>query len=240
MLVHGFTQTGASWHRIAADLGRDHEVVALDAPGHGAATAVRTGLVYGALHLGRAGGRATYVGYSMGGRLALHLALARPDLVERLVLVGATAGIEDPAARAARHDADEALAADLERDGVDAFLARWLAQPLFAGLPHDPVERAARATNSTEGLAAALRGMGTGTQAPLWHRLGELTMPTLVLAGERDEKFAGLAARLGEAIGPSATVALVPDAGHAAHLERPEAFTSIVRTWLAAHPAPPG
>ena len=105
VLVHGFTQTGRSWDRLAAELGTGHETVAVDAPGHGGSAGVRTDLVAGADLLGEAGGRAAYVGYSMGGRLCLHLALRRPDLVERLVLVSATAGLDDEADRAARRRA---------------------------------------------------------------------------------------------------------------------------------------
>jgi 2-succinyl-6-hydroxy-2,4-cyclohexadiene-1-carboxylate synthase len=232
VLLHGFTQTGASWRAVAADLAADHDVVCVDAPGHGGSAAVEADLAESAGLLGDAGGRATYVGYSMGGRVALHLALARPDLVERLVLLGATAGIDDPAERAARRAADEVLAAAIERDGVEPFLARWLAQPLFAGLPDDPDERAARATNTAGGLAASLRRAGTGTQEPLWPRLGELAMPVLVAAGERDAKFAAVGRRLAAAIGPHATFAVVPGAGHAAHLERPAAFVKVLRAWL--------
>ena len=135
VLVHGFTQTGRSWGAVAEDLAVDHEIVLVDAPGHGASASVAADLVTGALLLGEAGGPGVYVGYSMGGRLALHLALARPNLVHALVLIGATPGIEDPASRAERRAADETLAATLERDGLDAFLAGWLAQPLFASLP---------------------------------------------------------------------------------------------------------
>ncbi len=233
MLLHGFTQTGASWAAVANDLAADHEVMGVDAAGHGSSADVRADLVDGARLLAAVGGRATYVGYSMGGRLALHLALARPELVERLVLLGATGGIDDDGERAARRAADEALAASIEADGVDAFLDRWLAQPLFAGLPHDPADRADRRTNSAAGLASSLRLAGTGTQAPLWDRVHELAMPVLVLAGERDAKFAALGRRLADAIGPNATLALVPGAGHAAHLERPAAFLSTLRPWLA-------
>ena len=115
VLVHGFTQTGRSWATIAADLATDHEVVLVDAPGHGGSGAAPVGLVQGAELLVEAGGPGVYVGYSMGGRLALHAALAAPSSVLALVLVGATAGIEDPAERAARRAADEELAASIER-----------------------------------------------------------------------------------------------------------------------------
>lgn len=231
MLVHGFTQTGASWARLADGL-PEHEVVAPDLPGHGANATVRADLAGCARFLAEAGGRAAYVGYSMGGRVALHLALAQPSLVTALVLLGATGGIDDDDERAARRTADEMLAERLELIGTEAFLDEWLAQPLFAGLAPDA--RRGRATDA-DGLASSLRLTGTGTQVPLWDQLGELAMPTLVVAGERDEKFRALGVRLAAAIGSNAEVALVPGAGHAAHLERPDAFLAIVGPWLADH-----
>jgi pimeloyl-ACP methyl ester carboxylesterase len=168
----------------------------------------------------------------MGARTCLHLALLRPDVVTALVLLGGTAGIDDPDERAARRTADDALADRLERIGTEAFLDEWLAQPLFAGLP--PEGRGARSADAA-GLAWSLRLAGTGTQEPLWSRLAELTMPVLVVAGERDARFRALGDRLVAGIGAGATMAVVPDAGHAAHLERPEAFLALVRPWLAAH-----
>lgn len=218
VLAHGFTQTGRSFEPILPALALDHDVVTPDLPGHGRHPAPPTDLWGAAEELGRAGGRATYLGYSMGGRVALHLALARPELVDRLVLVSTTAGIDDEAARAARRTDDEHLAASLERDGLEAFLARWLAQPLFAGLPADAAGLEARRDNTVAGLAAALRRLGTGTQAPLWDRLAALAMPVLVVAGERDTRFCEHARRLVAAIGPSADLAIVPGAGHACHL----------------------
>jgi 2-succinyl-6-hydroxy-2,4-cyclohexadiene-1-carboxylate synthase len=233
VLVHGFTQTGRSWGVVADDLARDHEVVTVDAPGHGGSAGVAADLPSGAALLGAAGGEATYVGYSMGGRLALHLALARPDLVDGLVLLGATAGIEAGEERAARRASDEALAADLERDGLDAFLERWLAQPLFASLSPAAADRDDRRRNTPAGLASSLRLAGTGTQEPLWDRLASLAMPVLVLAGEQDERFAAVGRRMATAIGPNAAFAVVPDAGHAAHLEQPQIFGRLLRDWLA-------
>ena len=173
-----------------------------------------------------------WLGYSMGGRLALHVALSAPQVVERLALVGATAGIVDPIDRATRRETDEAEAARLERIGVDQFLERWLAQPLFAGLSEDAAGLEARRTNTVEQLAAQLRQLGTGTQDPLWSRLHELDMPVLVVAGERDGKFATLGRQMAEAIGDNASLALVPGAGHACHLERPDEFTAVVLPFL--------
>jgi 2-succinyl-6-hydroxy-2,4-cyclohexadiene-1-carboxylate synthase len=233
VLVHGFTQTGRSWGTVATDLARDHEVVRVDAPGHGHSASVAVDMVEGARLLGETGGAATYIGYSMGARLCLHLALAEPQRVRALVLLSGTAGIEDAAARAARRRDDEALAVELERVGVAEFVRRWLARPLFAGLDEDVAGLGARLENTVPGLAASLRLAGTGAQDPLWSRLSELTMPVLAVAGERDERFAATAHAMAAAIGPGAEVAVVPGAGHAAHSEAPEAFLTLVRGFLA-------
>ncbi|MCU0311599.1 MAG: alpha/beta fold hydrolase [Acidimicrobiales bacterium] len=239
VLVHGFTQTARCWGPFADLLAADHDVWAVDAPGHGGSAAVRADLVGGADLLGRSGHRATYVGYSMGGRLALHLALARPDLVDRLVLIGATAGIDDDAQRAARRAADEGLADHLEAVGVDSFLAEWLAQPLFAGLSPSAAAVDERRRNTTGGLASSLRTAGTGSQRPLWDELHRLAMPVLLLAGGDDRKFTDLARRMAAAIGENARVAVVPDTGHAAHLEAPERTAATVQRWLADPGAAP-
>jgi 2-succinyl-6-hydroxy-2,4-cyclohexadiene-1-carboxylate synthase len=234
VLVHGFTQTGASWATVAEALGAEHDVVSVDAPGHGRHRGSAGDLWEGARRLGVDGGAATYVGYSMGGRLALHLALADPTLVRSLVLVSATAGIDDDTERAARRASDEALAQRLEIVGLDRFLDEWLAQPLFAGLPPEAQDRASRVDNTVAGLASSLRTSGTGSQEPLWTRLGELTIPVLVVVGGRDEKFTAIGERLVASI-PDAELAVIADAGHAVPFERPDAFIDVVRPWLAAH-----
>ena len=233
-LVHGFTQTSASWGPVAERLARWFEVVPVDLPGHGGSGAVRVGFAEAAGLVGKAGGPAAYLGYSLGGRLCLRLALDRPDLVEGLVLVGASPGIADPQARAGRRAADEALAGRVEREGVAAFLDRWLAGPLFATLPAEAAGRAERLANTAEGLAYALRRLGTGAQEPLWDRLGGLRPPTLLVAGDRDAKFAAVAGQMAAAIGPRARVALVEGAGHAVPLERPAELAALVEELLDA------
>lgn len=238
VFVHGFTQTASSWGPVASLL-RDRilpepDVLTADAPGHGSLHDVHLDLVGGSRLLGDTYGRATYVGYSMGGRLALHLALDRPDLVDRLVLLGATPGIVDADERAARRARDEELAAGLERGGLEAFLERWLSQPLFARLQSTPSQIAERRTNTVEGLAASLRMAGTGTQEPLWDRLHEIIVPVLVLAGALDTKFADVGRRMADRL-PDATFRTVPDAGHAAHLERPVATGELITSWICAH-----
>jgi 2-succinyl-6-hydroxy-2,4-cyclohexadiene-1-carboxylate synthase len=226
VLVHGFTQTGRSWAPLVAGIeSAGHDVVAPNVPAD-------QGLWAAAAALAAECGSGTWMGYSMGGRLALHVALSQPEAVGRLIVVGATGGIDDPIDRSARREADEARAVKLERFGVDAFLDEWLAQPLFAGLPADAAGLEARRANSAATLASQLRLLGTGAQEPLWDQLPSLSMPVLVVAGERDAKFTELGTRLVDAIGGNASMVLVPRAGHACHLERPDAFLAAVIDFL--------
>jgi 2-succinyl-6-hydroxy-2,4-cyclohexadiene-1-carboxylate synthase len=230
-LIHGFTQTSRCWGPLLPALAAEHDVVAIAAPGHGAASDVSADLDEAGELAFDAGGAAIYLGYSMGGRIALHTALAHPRDVERLVLISATPGIVDDAERAARRADDRELATHLLHVGVTAFVHEWLARPMFAGIPPGLRFEDERATNSADGLAMSLRRCGTGTQTPLWDRLADLTMPTLLIAGRDDPKFADLAAEMAAAI-PDATLELVEGAGHTAHLERPDAVAELVTSWL--------
>lgn len=239
ILVHGFTQTAASWEPIAYRLrALGHEVVALDAPGHGRHSDTRLDLWRSADLLATDGGAGTWVGYSMGGRLALHVALAHPNVVERMVLVGATPGIERMADRLERQASDEVLAEELERDGLEAFLARWMAQPLFATLSDDNAGLEARRSNTVAGLAASLRLMGTGVQESLWPRLADIAVPTLLAVGALDEKFSAIAQRMAHDL-PDARVASFNGCGHACHLEAPDHFVAEVDAFVT-EPTTPG
>jgi 2-succinyl-6-hydroxy-2,4-cyclohexadiene-1-carboxylate synthase len=229
VLLHGFTQTGASWRPTASALGAGYTPIAPDLRGHGAAAGRRPVDLESTVGdvLAAAPERFVLAGYSMGGRIALHVALANPERVTRLALIGATAGLEDPAEREARRRADEEWAELLEREGIDAFADRWAAQPVIAGQPasSDAIRRA----QSPAGLAAALRGLGTGVLPAVWDRLGELAMPVTVIAGERDAKFRALGERMAAAM-PRARLVVIPCAGHAAHLEAPQAVAAALRT----------
>jgi 2-succinyl-6-hydroxy-2,4-cyclohexadiene-1-carboxylate synthase len=232
LLLHGFTQTRQSWRRTVAALGGRYRAIAPDLPGHGSAAGRRPASFGACAAYVRAvgGDELTLVGYSMGGRIALYTALALPGLVQRLVLVGASPGIADPAEREERRRSDFALADRIEAVGVEAFAAEWGAQPLFAG--QDPRVAAAahadRLRNEPLGLAAALRGLGTGVMEPLWDGLGSLAMPVTLVVGERDEKFSAIASRMAAAI-PDCRVVAVAGAGHAAQLERPDEVASVIR-----------
>lgn len=230
VLLHGFAGTGHAWDDVVAALDAErYTALAPDLRGHGASAQARPvsfeAVAADVLHV--APETFTLCGYSMGGRIALHVALAAPERVRRLVLASATAGIEDERARAQRREADEELAQQIERHGLEAFAVRWLAGPLFAGDPPEARRQARRdiARNDPAGLAAALRGIGTGAMQPLWDRLGELTMPALVLAGEHDAKFVALGERLAEAL-PNAQPVVVPGAGHALPRVAPQALAA--------------
>ena len=231
VLLHGFTQTGASWAPTATALAESYTSLAPDLRGHGSAADRRPVDLDSVLAdvASAAPERFALAGYSMGGRLALHVALAHPARVERLALIGASPGLADAVERAERRRADEEWALLLEHEGIDVFADRWGAQPLFAGQP--PAAAAAadavRRRQSAAGLAAALRGLGTGVLPAVWDRLGELAMPVTLVVGEHDAKFRALAERMAAAL-PDARVSVVAGAGHAAHLEAPEAVATAL------------
>jgi 2-succinyl-6-hydroxy-2,4-cyclohexadiene-1-carboxylate synthase len=233
VLLHGFGQTARCWGPLAAALARNHEVVRLDAPGHGASADVRADLRTTGRLAADAGGEGIYLGYSMGARMALHVATEVPGAVQGLVLVSGTPGIEDDEARAARRAADRARATHIREVGVPAFVDEWLALPMFAGLPPEGRFVDERCRNTSEGLATSLELAGTGSQQPLWDALAGIGVPVLVVAGGDDAPYAEIATRMAAAIGPRARAALVEGAGHSAHLERPAACIELLRGWLA-------
>ena len=168
-------------------------------------------------------------GYSQGGRIALHAAFAMPDRVQRLFLMGASPGLENATARAERRRADETLACAAEASTIEDFVSRWARTPVLAD--QRPEVRADvmadRMRNTTDGLAAALRGLGTGSLPSVWHRLRALSVPVELIVGERDAKFRVTAERMVELL-PDARLHIVPDAGHAVHRENPDAVAALI------------
>ncbi len=235
VLAHGFTQTGRLWGPFGEILARDHTLVRVDLPGHAGSGAVSADLVAAAgLVVDAVDGTEPFdlLGYSLGARVALHLAFARPDRVRRLVLIGGTAGIEDPEARRARRLRDDALATELEEShDLGGFLRRWLAGPMFSGL-RDPGMNE-RLRNTPGGLASSLRMAGAGTYEPLWNHLGDLTPPVLALAGADDPRYAGTGARIARSV-RHGVFSLVPGAGHAAHLAQPDLAARMVTQFFSA------
>lgn len=232
VLLHGFTQTGNSWQPIAervAWLG--FECLTIDLPGHGSSATVRADLRRTADMVAAMAGDATYVGYSMGGRVALHCALMYPHLVRGLVSISAQPGIDDDDERRLRRNADSALAERVGDIGVAAFLDEWLAQPLFAGMTIEPTDLADRLTNTADGLASSLRMAGTGTQVSLWPRLNELTMPTVVCAGSLDTKFVDIGMQMVDRL-PNATFVSIPYCGHSVVVQAPELIGDLIATFV--------
>ncbi|MFZ9370185.1 MAG: alpha/beta fold hydrolase, partial [Ilumatobacteraceae bacterium] len=160
VLVHGFTQTHETWLDVIDPLKEKFEVIAIDAPNHGDSCDISLNLESGARAIGEVGGKATYIGYSLGGRFCLTLALSEPQKVSRLVLISTTAGIEDKELRLERIKSDEELARRIEQIGVSQFVDEWLSQPLFAGLNAETNQRAVRIKNTAIGLSSSLRLCG--------------------------------------------------------------------------------
>lgn len=242
VLLHGFTGSAAGWGtHLDALAATGLPVIALDLPGHGASDApvdparyalerIREDIPTALARLGVAPSQAVLLGYSMGGRVALCAAFS--GFFRALVLESASPGLATERERAERRASDEALAARIEREGVPAFVDEWERQPLFASQAALPADvraalRAERLRNAPAGLANSLRGAGSGAQPSLWERLPQLAIPTLLVVGALDAKFTAIAERMAAAL-PRASLRIVPSAGHAVHLERPDVFDALV------------
>lgn len=244
VLLHGFTGSAAGWAPLVELLTPDYTTLAVDIVGHGQSDAPEEveryrmrrcvdDVVAAVRALGH--DRAVWLGYSMGGRTALQVAVQRPEAVSALVLEGATAGLEGEE-RASRIESDEALAERIEREGVESFVDYWEAVPLFETQRSLPEEtraaiRAGRLANRAVGLANSLRGMGAGAQEPVHEGLSRVLAPVLLVAGSLDEKFSAIARELEQAL-PTPAVRLIDGAGHAAHIERPSQFGEAVLAFL--------
>lgn len=232
-LVHGFAGSHRTWELVRPLLEPHFQLAVLDLPGHGGVTpqsdvdlmrlaeCIATFLTQ-AVH-----GPRCVCGYSMGGRIALHVALYFPEAVSRLSLIGASPGIEDETERLQRRDSDRELAASIRANGVDWFEKYWSNLPLFASQKELTLDlqlwlKRERMANDPEGLALALEQWGAGKQKFLLPSLVELKCPTLLISGERDEKYGALSQQMAETIPFSRSVA-IPDAGHAVHIEQPSA-----------------
>ena len=244
-LLHGFTQSGRSWRELISRMPEGWKWVVPDLRGHGdtqtrhgapcSMAACTEDLVMLWDELGIE--RSHLVGYSMGGRLALHVAARRPDRVLSLLTIGAHAGLDEDA-RDGRRRGDEALAERIEHDGIEAFVNYWGALPLFAGLErrgpaYVAQVRAERLRNHAAGLACSLRGMGAGVMEPLWNDLVHVSVPSAFVAGQLDHGYVASARRLAATV-PNGRSEVVLRAGHAVHQERPDAFARVLASHLAA------
>jgi 2-succinyl-6-hydroxy-2,4-cyclohexadiene-1-carboxylate synthase len=240
ILLHGFTGSSASsGDRLIDGLtSAGVQPVLVDLPGHGRhvgetdPTAFTLDAALGSISEAGGAEPGPILGYSMGGRLALAYAVRYPERVSHLILESASPGLDAESSRADRRASDDALAAGLETDGIQPFLERWEALPLFGSQRVLPQEvraalRARRLLNDPDSLAAALRGLGTGALPSYWGDLEGLEVPTLVLVGELDHKFVAIGQKMARQL-PDVRLAEVPGAGHAIHLERPDAWLEAV------------
>jgi 2-succinyl-6-hydroxy-2,4-cyclohexadiene-1-carboxylate synthase len=238
VLLHGFTQTARLWGPFGDVMAAHHTLIGIDLPGHAGSDGERADLPTTAAMVADAV-RSTVgpepcdlLGYSLGSRVALHVATGTDLALRRLTLIGATGGIEDPQARRLRRQSDEATADALEASGdVQSFIDRWLSGPMFAGLAA-AAEASERRRNTAPGLASSLRLCGTGTQEPLWDRMASVEVPLCALAGADDTRFAAHALRLTRTA-PHGVVSLIPGGGHAVHLAQPLVTAAVVTHWLA-------
>ena len=232
VLLHGFTQTSRSWDRYINLLRPEQSIIRVDAPGHARSTSVIADLPTTASMVVEQSGLADYIGYSMGARLALHIALLHPENVRRLILVSGSPGLRSPDDKSARVQSDEKLALEIAEIGVDRFVTKWLSSPMFNGLISTPADIQDRLRNTSEGLASSLRLCGTGTQDSLWERLHELKMPVLLVVGSDDDKFRQFGDEMKSNIGSNAEVKVINNAGHSVHLEQTLSFQSVVSEFL--------
>lgn len=241
--LHGFLGAGSDWLPLAEKLSVRYRVALVDMPGHGASLALPVGSYQWAGAVAEVGALARsargLIGYSMGGRLALTVALtAGLDRLQALVVVSASPGLEEQAARLQRLQDDAERAHDLEQRGLPEFLARWYDQPLFASLRKQPVLRAAlieqRSAGQAVELARALRGLSVGHQRPLWNELPGLQAPALFIAGAEDPAYGAQAQRAAD-LSPLGLSRIIPDSGHMPHLEQPARCLEIVADFVQQH-----
>jgi 2-succinyl-6-hydroxy-2,4-cyclohexadiene-1-carboxylate synthase len=226
LFIPGFMQRGDAWRPVAELLPERYPSTLLDHREHsleGRLAEIAAAAVDGAV----------LAGYSLGGRLALRAVLRDPGRYAGLVTVGATAGIDDPPLRSARAEADDRLAAWMEAAPIEDIVAIWERQPLFADQSEQLVEeqRAGRLSHDPAGLAMLLRTAGQGVLEPVWHQLLTLDLPVLAIAGARDEGYVAAAERIAD-VAPRGRAAIVEDAGHAAHLQRPERVAELIAGFL--------
>lgn len=243
LLLHGFTGSSQNWQPLLPQLTSAFQVIMVDIVGHGRTDSPTEESRY---HMASAAAdliaildelevnQTSLFGYSMGGRLALFTAVAYPERITRLILESASPGLRTDTERQARIKQDCELADWIEAEGIEAFVNRWEALPLWESQKSLSQEarhklRQQRLQNNTLGLANSLRGMGTGRQPAHWEKLRGLHTPTLLIAGALDQKFVNINREMADLL-PNASLEIVPEAGHTVHLERPLRFVELLLT----------
>jgi len=224
LFIPGFMQRGDAWRPVAELLPERYPSRLLDHAEH--SFEGRMAEIAGA-------GADFLVGYSLGGRLALRAALRSPEAYRGVVLVGATAGIEEGPMRVQRAEADEKLASWMEAMPIEDIVALWERQPLFADQAEALVEeqRPGRLSQDQRSLALLLRTAGQGVLDPVWDELHSFDLPLLAIAGARDDGYSAAAKRIAS-VAPNARAAIVAGAGHAPQLQQPDEVARLITEFL--------
>jgi 2-succinyl-6-hydroxy-2,4-cyclohexadiene-1-carboxylate synthase len=243
VFIHGFLGSLHDWGSLPHRIDPERWYTLLELPGHGDEADAEpeafepeacVSNLLAQIH-SAAIDRFVVVGYSMGGRLGLQLALAAGPQCVGAVIESASPGVADEADRAARRAHDEAWAQRFEAGPMEKVVADWYEQPVFASLGQQPELKkeliARRARNSGPGVARALRGLGAGVVPSAWDRLGGLACPVLFIAGGEDRKYVDLAQRAA-GLCRSGQAVIVPGSGHSVHVEKPDGFVDAVRDFL--------
>jgi 2-succinyl-6-hydroxy-2,4-cyclohexadiene-1-carboxylate synthase len=245
VFLHGFLGRGNDFREIAQRLSDRYSSLLIDLPGHGqsllpdarAYTMTATAnLIIDRINQRQLAPVYLY-GYSMGGRLALYLAINYPTYFRHTMLESASPGCRTELERQQRQQADLILADRLAQTTAadfSDFLQYWYNQPLFQSLqPHPNFATLydQRLQNHSQFLAKSLRGMGTGFQPSLWDDLATHDRPLHLLAGELDQKFTGVQTAM-QAIAPLVTGSVIQQTGHNIHWENPGAVIREIASFF--------
>lgn len=245
LFLHGFMGNEEDFQETISQLSLDFYCLAIDLPGHGKTKINGMDTCYRMEKTGKAIAdflarlnisQCYLAGYSMGGRLALYLALHFPQKFPKIILESASPGLTLEREREKRRYKDEELARALEMRSLTDFLEHWYRNPLFTSLQNHPkfdtmVQR--RRQNNPILLAKSLRYLGTGQQPSLWDELKNLRNPILLLVGELDEKFRAIATQM-QKLSPRIQLQIVKNCGHNIHLEKPAEFIKKIKDFLNA------
>jgi len=178
----------------------------------------------------RGGGR-ILVGYSMGGRLALHTLLADARPWQAAVIISAHPGLESSTERAGRRASDADWASRALTGDWASFLADWDSQPILTDhVFADDRSRASRLGQRRREIARSFVDWSLGSQDPLWERLGEIRIPVLWITGAADTKFSSLASRAAKLM-PAATHVAIENAGHRVPWQNETGFCDVLASF---------
>ena len=172
------------------------------------------------------GEKSILLGYSLGGRLALHACLSRPELWKSAIVVGADPGLESEEEKKLQLDKDRNWAERLKREPLEKLVDEWDAQPVFGGIENQAPRNLGEM--DPDGLSHQFGVFSKGVQQNLVPKLAELKRPpVLFVSGEKDQKYLGI----GERLAKSSSVInaqVIADTGHRVPWENPESFVQVL------------